>query len=251
MGLTNYLNFAYGDLWFIIFAFCAGLFLLLTKRNELTVFLVIILLLYLPVFFYYSIYRAEDAARWAMPWIPLVALVASMFFDDVYKFIKTYQKYIAFIIFIIVIYFSYQNFSQKLAVMAQVKQFSPSFFEACNWIKANTPKDSLISTVWVYRTAYSCQRRAATSLADLVMSKNETYMLEVAKAYGIDYIFIQKFSLSNEPMNERFPVDYVQFLEDHPDHFKKVYENPKNGPHLQQCLQQGGCDGNIVYKIVQ
>jgi hypothetical protein len=74
------------------------------------------------------------------------------------------------------------------------------------------------------------------------------YTLSAAKQLGITHIFIQKFSIDsqNQHLQENYDLDFVQFLENNPEHFKNIYEN---GPSLQQCLQQSGCNGNIVYEI--
>ncbi len=79
------------------------------------------------------------------------------------------------------------------------------------------------------------------------MSRDVNYTKEIAEKLGVTHIFVQKFSLSNQALAERYKVESVQFFEDNPETFKKLFEN---GPPLQQCLQQGGCDGNIIYEIV-
>jgi len=254
MGLTNYLNFAYGELvvlgirlpW-VILALFSGLFVVLSKRDKSDIFVLLMLSIVLLIFLT-STGRAEDTARYTLIWSPFIALLAGKWFSGIYEFIKEYQKYIALIVFIIVVILSYINLKGKLDVMAQVKQFSPSFFEACDWIKENTAKDAVISTFWSSRALYNCQRNSAGAPADLRLSDDVNYTLSVAKQYGTTHIFIQKFSIDpqNRHLKEKFDLDFVNLLEAHPEYFKKVYEN---GPPLQQCLQQGGCDGNIVYEI--
>jgi hypothetical protein len=245
IGIMNYLNFAYGILWFVVLAFFCGLFILLIKRDLANDFIIILLILY-SLLFYLTTGRAEDTARYTLGWVPVIALVSAMWLGEVYEFIKKYQKYLALIVFIFVLATGFMNMSEKLSIMKQVKRFSPLFFEACDWIKQNTPKDSLIMTVWAHRAVYNCQRNSAGNMADIALSKDLNYTLSVAKQHGITHLFIQKFSLSTQPLEERYTVDFVQFLENNPEHFKKIFEN---GPPLQQCIQQGGCDGNIVYEI--
>ncbi len=246
MGFVNYLTFAYGNIWFVVFAIFAGVFLILSKIGKIDKILLIMLLLYIPLFFITTT-RAEDTSRYALMWLPVFSIVAAKYLAAVYSFIKKYQKYLALVIFILVLYFGYQNAAPKLAGMAQVKQFSPLFFEACDWVKENTPENSLLSTVWTYRAAYSCQRRVIGSMADMALSNNVTHILSTTKKVGISHIFIQKFGLSEQSLSEKYPISYVQLLENNPDHFKKIFEN---GPPLDQCIQQGGCDGNIIYEIV-
>jgi len=246
MGIMNYLNFVYGNIWFVVFGVFAGLFIFFSEKKENNILVLLMLLIYLPVF-NYSIGRAEDAARFAVAWVPMIALVAAKYFDGIFKFIKKYQKHLALIVFIIVIFFSYQNLKEKLDVMAQVKQFSPSFFEACNWVKENLPEDVLLTTVWGHRAAFNCQRDVVGHNPDVFLSRDINYTKEVAEKLGVTHIFVQKFSLSDQILSERYNINSVQFFEDNPEIFKKVFEN---GPPLQQCLQQGVCDGNIIYEIV-
>jgi len=245
VGLMSYFSFAYGNLWLVTLTFFCGLVILLIKR-DLTSYMLLISLALLLFIFYLSTGRAEDTARYTLGWVPIVALICAVWLDEAYEFIKKYQKYVALVIFIFVLVLSYMNLNEKLTVMNQVKQFSPLFFEACDWIEKNTPKDSLLMTVWAHRAVYNCQRNAAPNLPDISLSKDLNYTLAYAKQHGVTHLFIQKFSLSTQPLEERYTVEFVQFLENNPDNFKKIFEN---GPSLQECLQQGGCDGNIVYEI--
>jgi len=191
--------------------------------------------------------RAEDTARWTLEWLPVIVLVSSIYLDEVYLFIRKYVKTFALIMFVLVILFGIEMLSIKASSMWQIKQFSTLFFDACNWIKQNTPKDSLIMTVWVHRAVYNCQRNGVGNMADISISQDVEHILSTAKENGITHLFIQKFSLSNTAYAESYTVDFVRLLQNNPDHFKVIYEN---GPSLDQCIQQGGCDGNIVYEIV-
>jgi hypothetical protein len=206
--------------------------------------------------FYISTGRAEDTARYTLGWVPLIATIAAFFFGKVYNVFSSYYKYLGLIVIILIIALAYQNFKSKLDTMAAVKQFSPTFFEACNWVKAHpeeVPEDAILTTVWAHRAIYNCQRVCAGNMADIALSRNLSYTLEVTKAHGITHIFIQKFSIdpTNSHLGERYDLEFVQFLENNPQHFQKIYEN---GPSLQECQQywQRGysCDGNIIYKIM-
>jgi hypothetical protein len=199
--------------------------------------------------------RAEDAPRTTLGWAPIFAIVSSIFLSETYKTIEKYFKYFGLVVFAIVILVSYQNFKEKLDIMYSVKQFSPSFFEACNWIKEKTPKNSSLYTVWAWRALYSCQRNAVGlgTIPDIALSKNASYTIEVAKQNGITHIFIQKFSIdpTNRHLSEKYDLEFVKFLESNSNYFKKIYEN---GPSLENCQEywQRGlqCDGNILYQII-
>lgn len=206
-------------------------------------------------------YRAEDAARYLLGFAPIIALVSSVFLVGLYEFFEKNYKYVGVIFIIFVI--AYCIFGLRLlgirgygivdkllgydqtAGLINIKQFSSSFFEACDWIKANTPKNSTLMTVWVWHTTYNCQRNVIGNLADLEMSQDLNFSLDVIKKFGITHIFIQDFSLSNKYLSESYNVNFIQFLESNPTCFNKIYEKPS----LQQCLQQGGCDGAVVYEV--
>jgi 4-amino-4-deoxy-L-arabinose transferase-like glycosyltransferase len=247
LGIANYLNFAYGNIWLVPFSFLTGIVLLIKDLDRKNIIILIALL-----FLVYTIIspefgsRAEDAARYSVGFAPIIALVSAIFFVNLYEFLEKNYKYLGLGIVLFVLFLGYTNFSEKLTTMGSVKQFSPLFLEACEWVKQNTAKDIRIMTVWVWHTAYNCQRNVIGNLADLEMSQDLNFSLETAKKLGITHIFIQKFSLSNEYLSERYNVNFVQFLENNPNCFKKIYEN---GLPLQECLNQGGCDGNILYEI--
>ena len=145
---------------------------------------------------------------------------------------------------------SYQNLSTKLATMEQVKQFSPFFFQACDWVNQNLPQNITLYTVWDHRAIYNCQRNAIAqgAVPDIALSNDINVSLKAAKENNIDYIFIQKFSIDSQNRNigEMYNLNFINFLENNNKTFTKVYEN---GPDMQQCLQQGGCDGSLIYRI--
>lgn len=248
MGLVNYLTFAYGPLWFSFFAFIGGLILLLNRRDKIDEVLLMALstLFILILFQPNTLIRAEDTSRYTLGWIPIIAVFAGRYFAEVYFFLKKYLKVFSIVVFVFVAIFGFLLIREKATGMIPIKNFSPLYFQACEWIKQNTPKDSLIMTVWSSRAVYNCQRNVIGNVADIALSTDLNYTLNKAKAIGITHIFVQKFSMSNEPMSEKYSVAFVQFLESNPNSFEKIYEN---GPPLIQCLQQGGCDGNIVYKV--
>jgi len=247
IGIANYLNFAYGNIWLVPFGFFVGMLFVIKDLNRKNIVILIALL-----FLVYTIIspefgsRAEDTARYTLGFVPFVSLIASIFFVKFYEFLEKNYRYLGLGIILFVLFLSYVNFSEKLPTMTSIKQFSPLFFEACDWIKSNTPKDIRIMTVWVWHTTYNCQRNVIGNLADLEMNQDLKFALDTAKKLGITHIFIQKFSMSNEYMSEKYNINFVQFLENNTKCFEKIYEN---GPALQECINQGGCDGTILYEI--
>jgi len=257
MGIINYLKFAYNgylkfsgglNIPFLVPVFFAGLFLLLFDRAEINVLLALSLFsIWLPLA-QFRFVRAEDISRFMLGWAPMITTVCGLYLDRLCAATKKFQNYFSVLIIILVLYMGFPQLTTKLNVMKDVKSFSDQFFIACDWIKENIPEDAIISTVWTHRTTYSAQRNVVGMDADMALSRDANYTVSFAKKIGITHIFIQKFSMhSDSSLQEKHGVDFVQFLGDNPDYFKKVYEN---GPELQQCIQQGGCDGNILYEVV-
>ena len=216
------------------------------KKYQTNVLMVILILVLLILFARLFDARTEDVARWTLGWSPIIATICAIYLSELYSFLTKYHKYLGTIVIIIVIFFGYSSLTQKLTVMSSVKKFSPLFFEACDWVKENLPNDIIITTVWGHHTTYNCQRTVAPNLADFQLSNDVEFIREVAKETGITHIFVQKFSIRNDPLQEGYTIDFVRLLEAHPEDFIKLYEN---GLDLEQCIQQGGCDGSIIYEI--
>lgn len=246
MGIMNYLRFAYGIEWLVIFGFISGLLLMLVKRKGADILILLSIGTLILLFFQGISQRAEDTARYTLGWVPIIAVVAARYFAKVYGFFKKYQKQLALIVFGFIIVISFLNMKRKTDNMMQIKQFSPLYFKACDWIKENTPQDSVVMTIWSNRAVYNCQRNVVGNVADISLSTDVNYTLNKTEEYGVTHIFLHKFSLSNKPMGEKYTVEFAQFLENNPEHFVNVFEN---GPVLSECLQMGGCDGNIVYEV--
>ena len=250
MGLMNYIDFAFGTKWFVPLFFLCGLFLLINEKKIEDNLLILILISFLLIF-YVSTGRAEDTARYTLNIVPVVAFVVGIYLDKLFIFLQTYHKTLALIVFVLVVVLSFMNMDRKLMVMKAVKGFSPTYFEACDWIKQNTKEDALLMGVWGNRFVYNCQRNAGgysdlPDSRDIILSGDLNLTVSRLKEHGITHIFVQKFSIDNKAYKEKYPVSFVQFLDNNPDVFVNVYEN---GPPLQQCLQRGGCDGNILYEV--
>ncbi|MCX8178491.1 MAG: glycosyltransferase family 39 protein [Candidatus Aenigmarchaeota archaeon] len=249
LGLSVYLSFAYGILWFLPLLMFLGIFYFIQSGGKEKILIILTIVSFIPIYYIAFNSRAEDTARWLLPLSPVVALIAAVYSDLLYKFIEKNVKILTILFFIFVIVFSYINFSQKLQIMDQVKKFSPAFLQACEWVKKNTEKDSRFGAI-IYMPAagYNCDRNIAAGGPDVVLSQNKTLALSVLKIQEADYLFIQKAMISwdDAKLSERHPISFVRFLEANPDAFVKVYET---GLSLDVCYQQGGCDGVIIYKI--
>jgi 4-amino-4-deoxy-L-arabinose transferase-like glycosyltransferase len=263
-GLMNYIFFAYGInqigpfiFPFVFFGFLCGLAVMSYKREKTDIVLILSLISFIPLLLYISTGRGEDTARYTLSLVPIIALVSANYYEKVYNFIESYKKVVALVIFVLVIFFSFMNISTKLndarhydtnsQQYVGYKMFSPSFFQATDFIKRNTTKDVLITTIWDSQTAYNSQRnvialRILPDSDDIMNSGNINTSLSRLKAHGITHIFVQKFSISDQ----YYTTDFVKFLESNGKNFVKIYEN---GPSVDECIKAGGCDGNILYEI--
>lgn len=271
MGLINYLQFAYGALWLVPFAFLCGILLIATKREWFTEFLFLYLILFL-LLFPTIVRRAEDTARFTLGWIPLIAMTAGIWCEKVYEFLRKQHKFLVIILLIFILVFAFKNLLEKLTIMERVKKFSPTFFEACDWVKNNIKKNSSLYTIWAHRAVYNCQRNAipTTTIPDLALSRNISYILKVAEQNGVTHLFVQKFSIDpqNRHFSEMYDLDWVQFLENNPQEFVKIYDDrglcilrdwkgrvldqkiANNTREVLSLIKNGYyCDGNVIYEI--
>lgn len=268
-GLTNFIQFMYGNSYNFGYMFLGivhpsllivpllascGIVLILTRRNRNDIYLLILLFLSilptLVITIQSATIRAEDIGRYLILTTVIISLIAATWLEIVFKVVEKRWKYFPLIIMFMLLIFCWFNFKPKLDVMYQIKAFSPMFFDACDWIKSNSEKDSSFMSLWAAPTVYNCERKAewtSNDQADIVLSNNVTTALKALDNRKIDYIFIQKFSLSQTPYVASIPVSFAQFLENNPNTFKKVFEN---GMSFQDCMNQGGCDGNTIYKVI-
>jgi 4-amino-4-deoxy-L-arabinose transferase-like glycosyltransferase len=250
LGIMNYFQFAYGFIWFVPLAFICGLSLIFLRKDYYDVPLLLLLIASIPIFYISIGGRTEDLARYGLFIVSVIGLVSAIYFDTIAEFLKKYHKVLTFVIIILVVGISFYSLKQRLDTMQYVKQFSPLFFEACNFVKENVPKNALLLSLYTHPTVYNCDRPAIweiSGLPDVVLSQDLNLTLSVLKMNGITHIFVQKFAMYSEKYGQYYWVGFVQLLESNTDHFKKIYEN---GPDLNTCLSAGGCDGAIIYEII-
>ena len=248
----NYAEFAYGNIFFVFLGVLAGLITLIARKDKFDVLILLVLLSFIPVFYFGSLGRAEDASRYTLGVTPVLALISGSYFGILYSFIRTHFKKISIIVLIVVIFFAYQNLRDKVEGMKQVKQFSPMFFEACDWAKKNTDSKSLFMAIWDHQTAYNCERKVIApgglpDQADVELSSDAGLVHTRLKAHGINYVFIQKFSMTIGKEQNKYPVNFIGVMDLNKDKFKNVFEN---GPTVSDCINAGGCDGSIIYQVL-
>lgn len=269
IGVVGYLAFAYGfgsaNQWinmigilFIPFSFLAGLVILAKWRRDIDIALLVSALIFLVLFWQLGGLtdgRSEDAARYFLSAVPMIALSAGAYWSSVNKEGHRLNWLIFIAVFAVILLLSYTSFAQKAQTMDNVKDFIPSFFKACDWVKYNLPEDAKMLSFQTYPTRYNCDRAAVWELpdkGDIILSNDVDLVKDRLRANKIDYIFVQKFALSNAALGQSYPVSFVNFLESDNRTFIKLYENgpPYGTPEFSQCISSGGCDpGNIIYQV--
>jgi 4-amino-4-deoxy-L-arabinose transferase-like glycosyltransferase len=261
-GLMNYVYFAYGAnqigpfvFPFVFFGFLCGLIVISYKKEKHDILLLLTILSFLSISTWLT-GRGEETARYSLALVPIIGLITANYYEGLYNFVENYKKQLALVVFVFVIFFSFMNLNSKLSDARHYdsssqqyvgyKMFSPSFFQATDFIKRNTTKDALILTVWDSQTEYNAQRNVVGLRvlpdSDDIISGDLNLTLSRLKANGITHLFVQKFSITDE----YYPVNFVKFLESNGKNFVKIYEN---GPSVDECIKAGGCEGNIVYEI--
>ena len=263
-GIGNYVNFAFGILWFVPLGFAIGLFLLWIERESKFIFVVPLLLMLIPLTYFSLNIRVEDTARYVLGLSLGIAFSVGVLGGKLWKVLEEKNKYIGYVLILLLIFAAYWNLNSKLTAArfynsqtksyAGYKQFSPSFFDMCNYIKSNLPKDAILLSLHTHPTVYNCERQAfwnLPDLADIIVTNNTSLMKERLKANGITHIFVQKFSLSNEPVFLSYPLSFVETLVNDTKDFKQVRENGASLDFCKSALAQGSvCDGTILFEVL-
>jgi len=237
MGVLNYALFAYGIIALFIAIF--GISNAIIEKSKLKILMFLVIISMIPVFVFYSA-RAEDAARWTLPIVIPFAVLGGIFLSDSYAWIKKKSFLVAIILILIIVSGGFYTLQQKLTSLEQVKAFSPGFFDACDWVKSNTPQDSLLLSVYAQQTAYNCNRRVSTAAPDMpeITLTNDERSYQHLTMHGYDYIFIIAGLISQTAYSEAVPVDFYNYLSTS-EHFEKVFDNTATY----------GANGVIIFKV--
>jgi len=249
MGLLNYIQFAYALTPFI-FAII-GLSYLIMRRNKKDWTVLTWFFILGGILFYASRgTTAESAARNMLYITAPFAIMAGLSSERIYKFLKSYGentgKIIAILFVFMLVLFGVFSIHTKAESLRPIKEFSPAFFKGCDWIRRNTPEGSLLLTLWQHRAEYACKRDTIYASDpggnEILLSGNDT-SYEIMKTHGVDYIYIQKFSIKPGREKESYPWVFVKYIKNS-DHFEKVYEYPDN------CMSTNEQDCVVVYKVL-
>jgi len=242
MGFFNYFNFSIGIILFIFLLFGIA-FYIPNKKEEISFLFAPWLFIFFLITVYFSIYggRAEDIPRYTLFGYPAVSATIALFLGGVYDFVKRKTKILAILLVVILLVPVLPTAHSKLLTMKNVKSFVPGFFEGCDWIKMNTPEDSLIYTIYAHHTSYACNRKTFSSVPDqeIIQLAADNRSYEHLKLHGADYVYVQYFTVGEQPYRETTPVAFLQYMDSSPN-FEKVFDNTNTY----------GRAGVILYKIL-
>ncbi len=249
-GVLNYVEFSYG-LGLFVFIMLGLSYMLYRKNRDDVVILAWIAFLFALISYYTGGEgKVESLSRWLLPVMPFFALSAGLATEKVYDFLsglgENSGKVFALLFVFIVVVFGLFSANAKASSLESIKEWSPAFVNGCDWIRRNTPEDSKIVNIWVHHGMYHCKRDTywahLPNKDSIVLFSNDT-SYELLKEADMDYVYIQKFSVSFEKTAEAYPVEFVSYLKNS-DNFEKVHEYPEN------CMMQAGNDCVVVYKIL-
>ncbi len=247
-GFLHYTRFAYG--WALPFLFFLGLALAIERKGLYDKIFLLLLLSALPLFAF-STWRTEDTARYMLPLnIPMV-LISGAFVGALFSAVEKKHILIGVVVLMLFVGFAWVYGNEKLTTMVPVKhfisgaiidgcnhgelnlfkcldnikQFKHGVFDACDWVKKNTPEDSVLFATYGSQIRYQCERRLALARdAEEVMLGNENISYEHLKLNGINYVFVINGLITPQKLQENYPESFVKMMENS-TMFKKVFDN--------------------------
>lgn len=221
---TPFLIFFIIGLILILFELVAG-YDLIDKKYRLESHLILLLLLItIFSFFIFWLRSAED--RWLFPIALPLSIWAGLGTESVYKFFKQYNKQISIILVLVILAFgAYQQILHADALIKNKKETYLQVRQGFEWIKENTPADSLLlgQSISAYAVYY-----AERDYLYLPKDYNITRIDEI----NADYLVVHVFAPQPEYINE--------YLQSNQDKWQ-----PINGFFFDEAKQQPAL---IIYK---
>lgn len=240
VGVMTYSSFAYNWIFLILAIF--GIFSAAMNRDKINKAMLLLFLMTIPLFIYLKDVRIEDLSRWTLMILIPMSVLAANFLSDFYEWTKKKGKFTGIIIIIVILSFSFYLTYEKANSLIAIKTFPAGFTDACNWVRATTPKDSLLLSIYAQQTAYACDRATTTSptdMAEILLTNDDEISYKHLKLNGYDYIFVMHNLISQIPYEEAFPYDFLLYIQNS-DKYEKVYDNTNTY----------GNNGVSIYKIL-
>lgn len=249
-GLLNYGKFAY-TLPIFMMAIIGFSLYAVDWKDKYLITVLWAFIFFGSVYFLMAGSRVEGLSRNTLFVIAPISIMAGFFGSKIYEYLTSFKalgKTLGVAFLMLVLAWSLATASSKAESLRPIKHFSDSFFVGCDWIRENTEEESIVYTLWAPRAQYHCKRSIVGNSdpgmeSAILASDNRTY--DVLKAHGIDYLYIQKFSIKQGRKRVSYPLKFIQYIERSP-HYEQVYSYPQNCLYNQQVS-----DCVIIYKLLE
>ena len=248
-GLINYAEFAY-TLPIFLLALLGFCYYFIERKKKYIMPILWTVFFFSAVYFFLSGQRVEGLSRNTLFIAAPLAMAAGLASDKIYDYLTSFEstgKMLGVIFLLVLVGWSLFTASTKAESLRPQKQYSQSFFEACDWVRENTPENSVLHYIYGYRSKYHCQRESVKNkdmgIEDAVASPGD-HTYEIYKTVGVDYVMLHSGLIAREPRKTAYSVDFVQHIMLDP-HYEHVYSYPQGCNVLnmrQDCV--------AVYKVL-
>ncbi|MFB6216448.1 MAG: hypothetical protein ABEJ72_05720, partial [Candidatus Aenigmatarchaeota archaeon] len=145
-GMLNYVSFAYSIPVFVL-ALLGISYFFIKRRNKDWLIVLWAFVIFTSTYLLMTGSRVEDVSRNTLFVIPPLTIAAGYFTSKVYDYLDSFSslgKMLSVGFLVIILGWAFFAASAKAESLRPIKSFSPAFFEGCDWIQQNTPKDSTI-----------------------------------------------------------------------------------------------------------
>lgn len=189
------------------------------------------------IFYFVRTYMGGIEPRYLSIVFPQLALMGGIFLADLNKSIMSKNKYLSIITIILIIYGIFLSYQIALGV-SQSSRYPSNYIDALNWIKQNTPKDSVIFTTYGGSVSYYAERKrvwnSLEEFPDIMTTQNSTYIYDTLKKYNVTHILIwkdviaQNYIMSGSNILGLFTYNFVNVVLNHNESFRIAYGNEDN-----------------------
>ena len=229
-GYLEFINFAYTIPIFVL-AMLGFSFYLVKKNKKYTIPLLWALVMFAVIYALLWDRNIDMVSRNLLYAIPPLVTAGGYASKKVYDYLNSFEatgKMLGILFIVILVGWSLFTIAAKAESLRPQKQFSQPFFETCDWVRENTPEDSILHYVYGYRSDYHCQRKTVRNFFPgmenaMVSADDTTY--ETYKAIGVDYIILHSRLIDMEQRRETYSFDFIQHVMFGPQ-YEQVYSYP-------------------------
>lgn len=199
------------------------------ESKSLSFSFVLFCLFIISFVFLYSIGRAIAEARYFIVIFPQLALISGFF---LWK-LKENSNLFLIIIIPIILFGVYSSIFTAIGT-SQSTRFPTNYINALNWLKSNTPQDSIIFTTYGGSVKYFAERNQIWSVKefpDIMTSSDPTYIYDTLEKYNVSYILVwngvisQDYIIPGSNIAGVFTYNFLNTISNDTEHFNTTYQN--------------------------